>query len=89
MVVMMSKPYKPRKGCFPYLIVEYLYENGESKARDIRREIGLDAWAKYSFYPDRSSYQFSFLIIKLMGKGLVEKTKRGYYRLTPSYKFQS
>jgi hypothetical protein len=76
------KNYKPRKDSFPYRVIELLYENGETKAEDIRREIGLDEHCKYSIYSDRSSYSFGCTIIpRLIAKGIVERTRRGYYKL--------
>jgi len=75
------KEYKPKVGSFPYKTISYLEENGESKVSDIRREIGLDEWCKKSWYSDRSSYYFDCLIGRLQKKGIVNRTKRGYYEL--------
>ena len=76
------KNYKPRKDSFPYRVIELLYENGECKAEDIRREIGLDEHCKFANYIDRSNYELIGTILpRLITKGIVVRTKRGYYKL--------
>jgi hypothetical protein len=61
----------------------YLQENGESRAMDIRRKIGLDEHCKGTDYADRSNYTLlSVIIPRLTAHGLVKRTKRGFYDLT-------
>ena len=60
----------------------YLKENGQSKNEDIRRDIGLDKHSSSSMYPDRSSYHFARLIVRLIYRGLVNRVRTGYYELT-------
>jgi len=81
---MKTKTYKPRFDYFPYLTLQYLKEHGESKNENIREEITLNEWCKYSDYSDRSKYYFGGVIIpRLIGHGLIVRTKLGYYILTP------
>ena len=61
---MKKKQYEPQYLSFPYLTIHYLYVNGESKVKDIRKAIGLDEHTKKtSFYSDRSSYFFAHNIL--------------------------
>jgi hypothetical protein len=78
--------YKPRKGSFPYHEIKYLYAYGESGAKDIRFAIGLNEHSQYSAYPDRSSYYFGCIQTRLRQKGVIQRTKRGYYKLTKKWR---
>lgn len=78
--------YKPRKGSFPYHVIEMLYKKGECKASDIRWETGLDKHSEKSAYSDRSSYHLSSILTRLRQKGIVQRTKRGYYKLTEKWR---
>lgn len=78
------KKYLP-KG-FPLLVMRYLQDHGESRACDIRREIGLDVHCKSTPYKNRSNYTLlSNIIPRLMKKKMVKRTKRGFYALTKPF----
>jgi hypothetical protein len=73
--------YKPRVQGFPFLVLAYLQEHGESKNSDIREEIGYN-WACQSLiYKDRAGYSFDVLLRRLVNHKLIVRTKRGYYKL--------
>ncbi len=77
------KNYSPKPDSWPEKVLIYLEEKGESRAADIRREIGLDEYCKGTPYDDRSNYTLlSNIIPRLISKGLVKRTSRGYYALT-------
>lgn len=86
---LINKQYHPRKDSFPYRTIEYLYEHGESKNEDIRQDIGLDKFCEHWFYKDRSNYYFACIVARLIGKGVIERTRRGYFRLVPSLKIKT
>lgn len=76
--------YRPKIDSFPYRVIELLYEQGEKKACDIRQEIGLDYNCRNSDYSDRSHYRLMIILGRLRVKGIVKRTRRGYYSLVPS-----
>lgn len=77
-----KKNYHPKFDNFPIMIVSHLYLHGESRNKDIRAAIGLDEYCAHSDYADRSNYYFDVICDRLINKGIIERTKRGYYKLT-------
>lgn len=77
------KMYQPAKGSWGEKIINYLKEHGESSNFDIRMGIGIDEYYKTrSWYPDHGRYYFNGVVMyRLVRKGIVIRTRRGYYKL--------
>lgn len=76
--------YHPHKSGFPYKLLKYLYENGESAGIDAQKEIGLNSHfdAKGVIYYQRASQTFDSISHLLQVKGLVKFLPNDYYELT-------
>ncbi len=79
--------YNPRYGSFPHRTIHYLNHFGESKNETIRWSIGIDVLSEGCEWEDRGEFYFNnTLIPRLIEKGVIVRTKWGFYDLTPEWR---
>lgn len=80
--------YRPQKQGFPYKLLKYLYDNGQTSGTVLQKEIGLNAHfdAKGSIYFFRASQTFDQTAKNLQNRGLLEMLPNDFYKLTKSGK---
>lgn len=85
---METTKYRPYKNGFPYKLLKYLYDNGESAGVDAQKDIGLNAWtdAKGAIYYSRASHTFDQTAHLLQVKGLLKFLPDDRYKLTKAGK---
>lgn len=81
---METTNYNPHKSGFPYKLLKYLYENGESEGITLLKEIGLASHfdGMGAIYYSRASQTFDSTAKTLQVRGLVKFLPNDFYKLT-------